>query len=160
MAQQPNIELEDSDRPRSVPEPGPARRWTPSMRPGVINTPAEMPRGDGFGTPGPDAGYAIKIIERADLEDDSEEFQAVLAAIMMARASAFGRAPTEGDLNVALAMCGIGGDFPEWVHERREHWKHAIAHDKPPGRTAVSELDRELLLEKPDRIRSIFKLRA
>ena len=118
-----------------------------------------MPRGDGFGTPSPNAGFAITIVRRADLEDKSPEFEAVVAAIMVARASSFGRAPTEGDLKAALAMCGVGGDFPEWVHERREHWKHAIAHDKPPGRTAVTELDRELLLESPDRIRSIFKLR-
>ena len=120
-----------------------------------------MPSGDGFGTPGPDAGFAKTLIVRADIDDRSPELEAVLSAIMVARASSFGRAPTRGDLDAAMAMCGLGAtDAPEWVHERRKHWMHAIAHDKPQGRTAVSELDRELLRKKPDEIRSALKQRA
>ncbi len=161
MAQQPNIEHDLSDRPRAVPSPGTARRWSPSSRPGVITTPAEMPSGDGFGTPGPDAGFAKTLIGRADLADSSPELEAVLSAIMVARASSFGRAPTHGDLDAAMAMCGLGSeDAPEWVHVRRKHWMHAIAHDKPKGRTAVSELDRDLLRERPDQIRAMLKQRA
>jgi hypothetical protein len=120
-----------------------------------------MPSGDGFGTPGPDAGFAKTLIGRAEIEDRSPELEAVLSAIMVARASSFGRAPTGGDLEAAMAMCGIGsGDVPEWVHERRRHWMHAIAHDKPKGRTAISELDRELLRKTPGEIRSALKQRA
>ncbi len=119
-----------------------------------------MPSGDGFGTPGPDAGFAKTLIGRADIADTTPELEAVLSALMIARASAFGRAPTREDLEVAKVLCGVGVDVPDWVHERREHWVHAIAHDKPKGRTAVSEVDRELLKEGPDRARSILKLRA
>ncbi len=58
-------------------------------------------------------------------------------------------------------MCGIGGgNAPDWVQERRQRWMHAIAHDKPKGRTAVSELDRDLLLKQPDDIRAALKQRA
>ncbi len=161
MAQQPNIEHDLSDRPRTVPSPGTARRWSPSSRPGVISSPADMPSGDGFGTPGPDAGFAKTLISRAQIDDRSPELEAVLSAIMVARASSFGRAPTRGDLEAAKAMCGVGGgSVPDWVHERRKHWMHAIAHDKPKGKTAVSELDRDLLLKTPDEIRSTLSQRA
>ncbi len=120
-----------------------------------------MPSGDGFGTPGPDAGFAKTLISRADIDGHSPELDAVLSAIMVARASSFGRAPTTTDLEAAKAMCGIGpGDAPDWVHERRERWMHAIAHDKPQGRTAVSELDRDLLGKTSDEIRSALKQRA
>lgn len=120
-----------------------------------------MPSGDGFGTPGPDAGFAKTLISRAEIDGRSPELEAVLSAIMVARASSFGRAPTRVDLEVALVMCGVGGaDAPDWVHERCKHWMHAIAHDKPKGRTAVSEIDRDLLRKKPDEIRSALKQRA
>ena len=119
-----------------------------------------MPSGDGFGTPGPDAGFAKTLITRAEFGDRSEELEAVLSAIMVARASSFGRAPTNGDLQAALAMCGIGWDAPDWVHERRRHWVHAISHDRPKGKTALSELDRDLLGDTPQKIRAALKLRA
>lgn len=119
-----------------------------------------MPSGDGFGSPGPDAGFAKKLIRNAQIEDRTPELESVLSAIMTARASSYGRAPTTGDLDAALAMCGLGGDAPDWVHRRREHWVHAIAHDKPKGKTALSELDRDLLREKPEKIRASLKQRA
>ena len=160
MAQQPNIEHDLSDRPRSVPSPGTARRWSPGDRPGVISTPADMPSGDGFGTPGPDAGFAKTLINRANIPDGTPELEAVLSALMVARASSFGRAPTKKDLEVAKVLCGVGIDASDWVHERREHWMHAIAHDKPKGKTAVSEVDRDLLREEPDEVRSALESKA
>lgn len=123
------------------------------MRPGVITSPSEKPSGAGFGNPGPDTGWAMRLISRADLADSSEELESVLTALMGARASVFGRAPTKGDLEAALALCGIGEGFPDHIVERREHWKWATSHDKPKGSTALAEIDRDLLLESPARIR-------
>lgn len=159
MAQQPNIELDPSDRPRSVPSPATARRWSPADRPGVITSPSQKPTGDGFGHPGPDTGWAITLIRRAELDDGSEELEAVLAALMGARASANGRAPTTGDLAAALALCGVGDGYPDGVAERRERWKRAVSHDKPKGRTALAEVDDDLLLESPERIRAAMTAR-
>lgn len=155
MAQQPNIELEPGDLPRAVPQPAPPRRWEPSMRPGMITAPDQVPRGGTYGTPGPDMGWALTLIRRAwpDLDD---ELEAVLAALMVARASSFGRAPIPADLEAAKVMCGIGDDLPAWLAERRERWVEAAAHEPSrgaKGRTAVSEVDHELLRETPDRIR-------
>lgn len=119
-----------------------------------------MPSGDGFGTPGPDAGFAKTLINRADIRNGTPELEAVLSALMVARASSFGRAPTPRDLEVATVLCGVGINAPDWVNERREHWMHAIAHDKPKGKTAVSEVDRDLLRKEPHEVRSALESKA
>lgn len=153
MAQQPNIELEPADRPRAVPTPDPARRWKPSDRPGVPTAPDEVPRGEGFGTPGPDTGWAFRLIDAAEIPERTEGLTAVLGALMGARASLFGRAPTREDLEVAKILCGIGEALPDHLAERRRRWVDAIAHDKPPGRTALAEVGPELLRHKPAEVR-------
>lgn len=155
MAQQPNIELDPSDLPRSVPQPAPPRRWQPSMRPGMITAPDQVPRGGSYGTPGPDMGWAYVLIRRVH-DDLSEELEAVLAALVVARASRFGRAPIPQDLEVAEVLCGLGDDLPEWLSQRRERWVEAAAHEPSrgaKGRTAVSEIDHDLLDEPPERVR-------
>ena len=153
MAQQPNIELDAADAPRQTPTPDPARRWNPGMRPGVIASPSDKPIGSGFGTPGPDAGWALTLIRRADLDDSSPELEALLAAIMVARASHFGRAPVPDDLEAAMILCGLDdGAHSEHV-ERGQRWKTAVSHDKPKGRTALAELSNPILTETPARIR-------
>lgn len=153
MAQQPNIELDPEDLPRAVPTPDPPRRWTPSMRPGMITSPAQMPRKGKFGTPGPDTGWALKLINAADLPDRGDELVGVLTALVSARASHFGRAPIPEDLEVAMVLCGIGEDLPDSVVEQGRRWVAAAAHERSKGRTAVAEVDRHLLAETPDRIR-------
>lgn len=158
MAQQPNIELTPGDRPRPEPSPGPNRRWSPSLRPGTVTAPDEMPRGGPFGTPGPDTGYALKIIGRSDVADLTDERRAVLAALMGARAASFGRAPIPEDLEVAMAICGTWDEqAPEEVRRRAEHWFSAVPHERAKGRTAVAEVDRALLREKPDRVRAALR---
>lgn len=159
MAQQPNIELTPGDRPRRELEPAPAGRWSASAKPGVITSPDQMPRGGAFGTPGPDAGWALRIVREADIPDLSDDLRAVLVALMAARASAFGRAPIPQDLEAAMALCGIGGDsVPEWVRERTERWIAAVPHERSKGRTAVAEVDPDLLRQSPDRVRAALRL--
>jgi hypothetical protein len=97
MGQQPNIELDPADLPRPVPEPAPPGRNRPA-RPGVITAPGDVPRGAAFGTPGPDTGWAKRILRDADLPERSVLLEAVLATLMAARASHFGRAPVPHDL--------------------------------------------------------------
>ncbi|MDX1448289.1 MAG: hypothetical protein R3246_04420 [Acidimicrobiia bacterium] len=153
MAQQPNIELDPADRPRAVPTPDAARRWQPSMRPGMITSPDQVPRGEGYGNPGPDAGWAFRLIDAADVPDLTDALRRLLAAFMTARAASFGRAPTVEDLEVALLLCGIGDALPEALAQRRERWLDAMSHDKPPGRTALSEVGMDLLRHKPAEVR-------
>jgi hypothetical protein len=72
---------------------------------------------------------------------------------MTARAAALGRAPIKEDLEVALVLCGYGFEaIPELI-AKRERWMAAVPHETRPGETAVSEMDRELMTNKPEQVR-------
>ncbi len=152
MAQQPNIEITGEERPREDLDTAPARPWAPSVKPGVITSPSEMPRGGPFGTPGPDTGWALRIIRTLEPQDDPD-LEAILVALMAARAAGLGRAPVPQDLAVAKLFCGLVDGVPESLSERLEGWLAAVPHERAKGRTAVSEVDPDLLVEHPDRIR-------
>lgn len=156
MGQQPNIELDPEDRPRATLLPSPPRRWRPSMRPGMITAPDEMPEGIQFGVPAPDTGYALRLIALdPEIPDRSPELEAVLAALMAARASRFGRAPTKKDLQAAKLLCGIGEGLPPELAERRERWVDSVPHDPWPGAGAVAEAG-DVLYESPEHVRYIL----
>jgi hypothetical protein len=112
MAQQPNIELRDSDRPRSEGTTDPERRWVPD-RPGEF-TGSGVPWGGPFGMPGPDAGYAIKLAAGRDLVLAENEHRidaiAAVAAVAAARASLSGRGPTKPDIDAAIVILGYDAD--------------------------------------------------
>ncbi len=152
MAQQPNIEIDQSDLPRPVLDTSAASRWSPSSKPGVITSPDQVPTGGTFGTPGPDTGWALKIIRKVDPQNDPN-LEAVLVALMAARAAALGRAPVPGDLHVAKLFCGMIEGVPDALSERLEKWLAAVPHERSKGRTAVADVDPDLLAEHPDRIR-------
>lgn len=153
MGQQPNIEVTEAERPRSVPEPPPARRWRPDIKPGIPTTPEEVPRGGRFGSPTPDGGWGLRLISQFDLPDDDPNLRSVIAALAIARAGALGRGPVLEDIEVALALTGYGYEAPDSVTERRERWMDAVPHEGRPGQTAVGEMDRDLLVKKPDEVR-------
>ena len=152
MGQQPNLEITEAQRPRSTLETPPARGWRPT-KPGVITRPDEVPQGGSFGQAGPDAGWALRLLARAELPDEDPDLKAVLAALMTARAAALGRAPVMEDLEVALVLCGYGFEANQDVIERRERWKGAVPHETRPGQTAVAETDLELIVNKPEQVR-------
>ena len=153
MGQQPNIGVSEADRPRPVPLPPAARRWRPDIKPGIPTSPEEVPHGGRFGQFTPDGGWALRLVNAAELPDDDPDLKAVLAALTMARAGVRGRAPANEDLEVALALCGYGYDAPPGIIERRERWLAAVPHEGRPGQTAVGEIDRELIVHKPDQVR-------
>lgn len=154
MGQEPRIEIAAEDRPRAVPEPAPARRWSAS-RPGDIHAPDDVPWGGGFHTPGPDTGYAHKLVADADLQLDEGEsrdnVESVLVLIMSARASLFGKAPSSDDLDFALIMTGLGGreGLPDAVLgqlvERRRYWAPRVANSKGQARAMVGRLEPDML---------------
>jgi hypothetical protein len=83
-------------------------RWTPD-RPGDI-TGTGVPWGGAFGTPGPDAGYAIKLAAGRELNLTDHERRAdanvALAAVAAARASLASRGPTKVDVDAAIVILG------------------------------------------------------
>lgn len=147
MAQQPNVELRPSDLPVESLDTDPPRRRD-RLRPGLVLTPDQKPRGPGFGSPGPDTGFALRILAKAGVPEDSPRLRRVLAALMGARAAHFGRAPTPEDLQVALLVAGLGRHQSDDLDARRRRWE-ASAHEKAPGQRAVSEVG-ELLYQDPD----------
>jgi hypothetical protein len=156
MGQQPNIGVSEQERPRRGLQPPPARRWHPDIKPGIPTSPDEVPHGGRFGQTTPDGGYALRLVNSADLPDDDPALKAVLAALTMARAGMRGRAPSGEDLDVALALCGYGFDAPSEVIERRQRWLAAVPHESRPGHTAVGEIDRELVVLSPEEVRRVL----
>jgi len=110
VGQQPNIQLHLEDLPRPEAHPGPARRWS-GRRPGDLASPEQVPWGGAFGTPGPDTGYALRLLaDRAPVAAGGEsrvDAVRVVAALMAARASLLGRAPVIGDAEVAEMILGL-----------------------------------------------------
>lgn len=152
MAQQPNVEITEAERPRAIPQPGIAVKWR-ANKPGIPDGPDDMPGGGYYGTTGPDPGWGLKIVNGAELPDDDPDLRKVLTGLVLTRAAAFGRAPVREDLDAALVLCGYFDEPPERIVERRKRWLDASPHEQRPGATAVAEVDRDLLMAKPDAIR-------
>jgi hypothetical protein len=94
-----------------------------------------IPHGRGFGTPGPDQGYVLHLVEhfedRLRLEEGEslEDAAAGCAAIALRRASLFGRAPVSHDLSLAFILTGCMGDPPaDLVEWRREAFRGLSHH--------------------------------
>lgn len=162
MGQQPNIELEISDLPRPVPATAPPRRWRPS-RPGELGSPEEVPWGGPFGTTGPDTGYALKLAGTRSLElgegEHRHNVEAAIVAIAGARASFFGRAPTDDDVDSALLLLGLDAEglpegFVAGLAADRVRWLANLAHDHARRRRLVASIAVETLAMSPAEIRS------
>jgi hypothetical protein len=86
-------------------------------RPGEID--GLQPDGERLGTPGPDQGYALKLVSRFEgkltLHDGEEEVDALAgaSAIAMKRSGLFGRAPVVHDLTVGLTIWGFLDATPD-----------------------------------------------
>ena len=162
MAQQPNIQLHVEDLPRPTAHPAAPRRWSP-QRPGELASPEDMPWGGMYGTPGPDSGYAYRLLADVELPlADGEHRQdavAGLAALAAARASHFGRAPAKGDVEVARLLVGLSPDgLPDAVVSRlaadRQTWMGGLAHDPAGARLLVAAVPLDALTLEADEIRS------
>jgi len=153
VGQQPNIELEVSHLPRPEPTPAAARRWSPT-RPGDPAGPRDVPWGGAYGTTGPDTGFALRMLAERDVAlpdgEHRENTDALVAAVAAARASHLGRAPTGGDLDVALLLLGIGGTgVPESVAaslaEDRKAWGAGAGHNPVRVRRVVAGIAPDVL---------------
>lgn len=97
-------------------------------------------------------GYALVII-RAHGSDLNDGQKKVVAALMAARASRLGRAPTPEDLEVARLVAGIGDGLPANFVERGIRWVTESGHERTPGRQALTEAEPELLLMSAEEAR-------
>ena len=124
MPTDPFVAKDSRAAPRNEPTlaPGvvlPASREWRADRPGDLPD-GVQPTGPLFGSPGPNVGYALRLVHRAsgdfqlepgERRDDAE---AAVAAVAMKRASAFGRAPVIRDIELAATLLGYyGGADPD-----------------------------------------------
>ena len=124
MGQEPNIRLGFEDLPRATAKPSAPKGWSP-QRPGDMGSPAEVPWGGSFGTPGPDTGFAYTFVKALQLPGGDRlrsDLEATILAVVAARASAVGRAPTAPDATVAIELLGLDAEsassFSGIAHQR------------------------------------------
>ncbi len=134
MGQQPNIAIGVEDLPRHTAHPPAPGRWSPD-RPGDLSGPSAVPRGGSFGAPGPDAGYALRLVSKSELLPGGAhrgDIVALVAAVVTARAAAFGRAPLPGDVAAAVALLHLD--------ESQTAALAGIAHDHARLQARVGEI--------------------
>lgn len=139
MGQQPNIPISVADLPRATAKPAAARRWRPD-RPGDLVSPDQVPWGGAFGTPGPDTGYALRLLRRRAIEIPRglrDDVEAALMAVVSARSSALGRAPVAPDIDLAIGLLGLPAGAEVLA---------GIAHDHARLRRLVEEIPRDVLM--------------
>lgn len=114
----------------------------------LADRPAELddhqPMGRELGHPGPDQGYALKIVhdvfEHKLVVPAPEKVHDAVAGcvgVATARAALFGRAPVVHDLDIAFRIWGFLGDAPAELVELRKPLFTACAHHYSDQRAIV-----------------------
>jgi hypothetical protein len=150
-------DLDDRPRQQQNLPPGlgypPARSWR-ADRPGDLGASERggaQHAGTLRGRPGPNVGYGYTLAERArdrfELapHEDRHDAVSVVAEIAMKRASAFGRAPVMGDVEIAMALLGYDGSADAGFAAWRARSVHGAAHDYPLRRALVDSVPDALL---------------
>jgi hypothetical protein len=154
VAQQPNIELARGDLPR--PELGPhATAWFQD-RPGEITTPDQAEWGGAFGRPGPDTGWALKLVTSTDFDrgDRPAALEKIVASVAGARAAKAGRGPTTEDVEVALTLLGLRteglpDDVVAILADTRSAAVDHAAHERDKGRSFIDSVPIDQLMATP-----------
>jgi hypothetical protein len=155
MPTDPFVASDTTTAPRNEPTlaPGvvlpPSRAWR-SDRPGDLPA-GVQPTGALFGSPGPNVGYALRLVSRASVDfqraprEHLEDVEAVVAAVAMKRAASFGRAPVVADVERAASLLGyLGGADAATVAQRAD----AVAgahHDYARCRAIADQVDLAVL---------------
>lgn len=128
-------------------------------RPG--DTPAGFPRGDRFGSPGPDQGFVLMLARRFEDRvrlapgEDKEDVMTGCAMVALKRASLLGRAPVIHDLTVAFTVWGFLSDDPpgELVELRRERFAEVSnPHYYAELRRVADMVPEHVLRQTPDEV--------
>jgi hypothetical protein len=127
MAADPYVaaRLDEAPRQEQNLAPGvhrPAARAWYAARPGDLAH--GQPRGELFGSPGPNIGYGQTLANRARdrlalaPHEHADDALAVIGEVAMKRAASYGRAPVPADVECAMLVLGYQGGcapaFAEW----------------------------------------------
>ncbi len=158
MTQPTFVPISEADqvRPaRHLHVPGP---WTTS-RPAELAVP-KAPSGRSVGTPGPDAGFALRLARRFEhdlkLTDGEAEHDVMVGVALVAarRAALFGRAPCIYDVQFALSHWSFLSEASaELLAERRRAFS-AVSHDYVAQRALVDAVPDDELRRPPGEVRA------
>ena len=132
-----------------------AASWSPD-RPGDLRLP-DVPVGRGFGKPGPDQGFALRVARafagQVVLTEGEHLEDVVTGCALLAsrRASAFGRAPSAPDLRWAMNLWGfLEQSVPSGTVATRAWAFRSLVHDYAVQRALVDRVPEEALTLSPD----------
>ncbi|MGQ0823652.1 MAG: hypothetical protein ACT4OX_01260 [Actinomycetota bacterium] len=159
MSTDPFVPSDPADTPRQQQNLPPGTALPPALhwhanRPGDLR--AKQPKGQLFGSPGPNVGYAYTLAEHAakDLQrrdaESVHDVVPVLAEIAAKRAALFGRAPVIHDVAVAIKLLGYDGDVDDDFGAIRELIVHDAGHDYTRRRGIVDTVPEQLLRLKSE----------
>lgn len=148
---------------REVQRIAPPAAWEPH-RPGEFRPGGQAAaRLGGFGIPGPDQGYALRLAERyrdrivLDPDEHGEDVMAGAVAIALRRAALYGRAPVTSDLELALGLFGYlaaegGPAAPRDLVDFRRALFAGAGHDYWRQRSIADEVPESALRLTPDQV--------
>jgi len=132
--------------------------WTQS-RPAELRG-TTQPRGEGFGNPGPDLGYALRLARRFEHRlrlaegESTEDATAGCTAVAMRRCARFGRAPVVFDLDFAFTLWGFLAPAPPDLVEARGPLFRSAAHHYDAQRAIAACVTEAALALTPDEVAS------
>ena len=173
MPTDPYVPVTLDEEPRQEPNlaPGshmPASGSWKADRPGDLG--AIQPKGPFLGSPGPNVGYALTLVNRVkdrfrlEPHEAATDAASVVAEIAMKRASTFGRGPTVNDVDFAMELLGYRGDAPADLRQWRPDVVREAAHDYSVRRAVVDTVGSSLLRlpisELPDHLAKVREAMA
>lgn len=123
--------------------------WTQSRPSELVGT--ARPRGERFGDPGPDQGYALRLARRFEERlvlgegESAEDAMVGCTAVAMRRAARFGRAPVIYDLDFAFTLWGFLGGGPDDLAEARGPLFRSAAHHYQAQRAIAAAVNEQIL---------------
>lgn len=129
-----------AEQPRRGLRPPAPEGWM-ADRPGELG--ARQPVGPHLGRPGPDLGFALRLVRRFEdklvvvAPETREDAIAGCVGVAMARAALFGRAPIVHDLDIAFRIWGFLGDAPAELVTFRQPLFASAAHHYDHQRAIV-----------------------
>jgi hypothetical protein len=133
MTQPTFVPISEADQVRPALHLDVPAAWT-TNRPAELSTPTAS-RGKSVGTPGTDAGFAMRLARRVagDLKltegEDEHDVLFGVALIAARRAALYGRAPSIYDVQLALALWGYLVEAPPELIVARQLAFASVSHD-------------------------------
>ena len=158
MTQPTFVPISEADQVRPARHLHVPGAWTTS-RPAELTTPTAL-RGPSVGTPGTDAGFALRLARRfahdLKLADGEHEEDVLIGCALIAarRAALYGRGPSIYDLQVALALWGFLVDAPADLVDARKRVFASVSHDYVAQRSLVDAIPDESLRLTPTEARA------